>query len=174
MNVSTFMAEWEWWVWIGLLYARQRSAGGTLVSNFFFFKWLHESFETLKVTPRSNKGCLFVEILGYHNGAWSGCLQVPVGVKIGDCVWVFFWSWGKRHDMVFYWLQSELRLVIEHVSSFWVGEEAVVSLKIKTLNLNQVWKKLKGHEILSFEKYYSFQAKTYYMLFWIEWEIWGI
>lgn len=43
-----------------------------------------------------------MEISGYHNGAWSGCLQVPVGVKIGDCVWVFFLELGKeaRHGFL--------------------------------------------------------------------------
>ena len=66
-----------------------------------------------------------MEISGYHNGAKRGCLQVPIEVKTGDWACEFF---------------------------FGLGKESVVSLKIKTLNLNQVWKKLKVHEILSFEK----------------------
>ena len=51
---------------------------------FFFFKWLRENLKTLKIAPRSNKGGLFVEILGYRNGTRHGCLQVPVSVKTSD------------------------------------------------------------------------------------------
>lgn len=65
---------------------------------FFFPKWLHENLKTLKITPISNKGGLFVEISGHHNGARRGCLQVPVGVKIGDWACEFFWV-GERGTM---------------------------------------------------------------------------
>ena len=124
-QISTFMAGWEGRVWIGSLYAWQRQIGGTLASNFFFFfffKWLHENLKTLKITPRSNKGGLFVEILGYHNGTRRGCLQVPVSVKTSDQACELFLGWGKRHDVIVYKFLYELRLVIGHISSFQVGE----------------------------------------------------
>ena len=63
---------------------------------FFFFIWLHENLKTLKITSRSNKGDLSVEISGYHNGAKRGCLQVPIEVKTGDWACEFFFGLGKE------------------------------------------------------------------------------
>nr|POF04631.1 hypothetical protein CFP56_39165 [Quercus suber] len=67
---------------------------GVPVGNF-----LEEDMEPSEwITPRSNKGGLFVEISGYHNGARRGCLQVPVGVKTSDWACEFFWV-GERGTM---------------------------------------------------------------------------
>ena len=48
-------------------------------SKQHFFKWFHENYKILERSSKSNKGCIFVEILEYHNGARCGCMRVPEG-----------------------------------------------------------------------------------------------
>ena len=46
-----------------------------------FYKCFRESYKSLEITSRSNKGGLFVEISEYYNGVRRGCLRAPEFVK---------------------------------------------------------------------------------------------